>query len=527
MPANAAFVTGTSVDLRRRLAITGGVLLAEYLAISLRFDALSVVERGGLWAWVGRVGAIAPIAIVVVTVLILLRGSTPEPASRVPEKPSVLLLGVHAACFAAFYAVTTHVFGSDAPAGRDWVWIGLFALAALGSLASLLVGLLGVRMLLYALSWSTALALGIGVMGWLAGSIATELWSVLSASTLSVVAWMLRPFVPIHADPPTLELVLEDFGVIVSRECSGLEGIGLITVLLSAYLVTFRDRLRVPHALVLLPLGVVAAWFGNSVRIAILMLVGAYVDSELAYGGFHSKLGWVLFCAVALGIAALGLRVRWFRAGEDGGDEPANDEVVDNPTAAFLMPALALTATALVTTMFVRDVDRYYGLRLVAAGIALFAYRRYYGDLPKTGSLLAVGIGLVIGAVWVLTTPSSEEQVLVEVDWFWLTTRTVGSVLVIPVVEELAFRGCLLRWLVSRDFTSVPFTEWRPLAIVGSSLAFGLLHERWVSATIVGALYAAIQLRRGRIGDAIFAHAATNGVVSAAALWTGDLSLWS
>jgi exosortase E/protease (VPEID-CTERM system) len=257
------------------------------------------------------------------------------------------------------------------------------------------------------------------------------------------------------------------------------------------------------------------------------MLVGAYIDADLAYGGFHSKLGWVLFCAVALGVAALGLRVSWFRAERESSIDDSTGEIVDNPTAAFLMPALALTATALVTSMFARDIDRYYGLRLVAAGVTLVAYRHYYRDLPKTGSLFAVGTGLVIGVVWVLTAPSGGEPVSVEVDWLWLATRTLGSVIVVPIVEELAFRGCLLRWLVARDFTSVPFTEWKPFAVVGSSLAFGLLHDRFIAATLVGGLYAALQLRKGRIGDAILAHAATNGVVSASVLITGNLSLWS
>jgi exosortase E/protease (VPEID-CTERM system) len=191
------------------------------------------------------------------------------------------------------------------------------------------------------------------------------------------------------------------------------------------------------------------------------------------------------------------------------------------------MPVLVLNATALVTAMLARDIDPLYGLRLIAAGAALVAFRRYYRDLPRTGSVLSVAVGLAIGAAWVLTSPRGGELAAVEVDWFWLATRTVGSVLVVPLVEELAFRGCLLRWFVSRDFTTVSFTRWTPWAVAGSSLVFGLLHERWIEATLVGAVYAALQLRRGRIGEAILAHAATNAVVTGAVLWTGNLALWS
>jgi exosortase/archaeosortase family protein len=142
--------------------------------------------------------------------------------------------------------------------------------------------------------------IGIGLVGWIAGQFSTELWNALSALTLSVVEAMLRPFAAgIGVDHANMTLLLDDFEVHISRECSGLEGVGLIAVLLAAYLVAFRERLRMPNALLLIPLGVGAVWLGNALRIAVLMVIGARVDADLAYGGFHSKLGWVLFCMAA------------------------------------------------------------------------------------------------------------------------------------------------------------------------------------------------------------------------------------
>jgi membrane protease YdiL (CAAX protease family) len=38
---------------------------------------------------------------------------------------------------------------------------------------------------------------------------------------------------------------------------------------------------------------------------------------------------------------------------------------------------------------------------------------------------------------------------------FWLFARVLGSVVVVPVAEELAFRGYLLRRLIDADFTAV------------------------------------------------------------------------
>jgi exosortase E/protease (VPEID-CTERM system) len=508
---------------RSQLAVALGVLLTEYLVISLRFDSYTVVGRGGLWALAGRIGALAPLGAVIVTAVLLRRPANPPSAEPLVPKPNYWLLGAHALLFAGLLALTATVFGNAAPPpGPAAAWLVSWVLAATATAAALLTGLVGREVISRVASWSLGLAAVTGVLAWLAGQFSTELWSALANATLTVVTGMLRPFFPsISSSMPDAELTLGDFSVTIDAVCSGLEGVGLIGVLLVAYLVTFRDRLRFPNALLLLPIGIVTVWFGNAVRISTLMVVGAHLDADLAYGGFHSKLGWILFCAVALGVVAGAQRLKFFSL------EVADDEPKENPTAAYLMPALALSATALVTAMLARDIDHLYGLRLLAAGLMLYVYRDYYRGLARDVSALPVAIGVVIGAAWLATNPSGQSTIDAEPDAFWLVVRTLGSAAVVPVVEELAFRGCLMRWLVSRDFDRVEFTKWTPWAVFASSLVFGLLHDRWLAATAVGAIYAALQIRRGRLVDAIAAHAATNATISAWVLWTGDLSAWS
>ena len=57
----------------------------------------------------------------------------------------------------------------------------------------------------------------------------------------------------------------------------------------SLFLVLFRQDLRFPQAFCLLPVGVLAIWLCNVVRITALILVGAYGSPEIAVGGFHSQ----------------------------------------------------------------------------------------------------------------------------------------------------------------------------------------------------------------------------------------------
>jgi CAAX prenyl protease-like protein len=95
----------------------------------------------------------------------------------------------------------------------------------------------------------------------------------------------------------------------------------------------------------------------------------------------------------------------------------------------------------------------------------------------------------------------------------------------VPIAEELAFRGYLHRLLISARFESVGFGEFRVLAFLGSSLAFGLLHERWLAAALAGAVYALLMYRTKRLSDPIAAHIASNAAILLWAIAAGQWSL--
>ena len=65
------------------------------------------------------------------------------------------------------------------------------------------------------------------------------------------------------------------------------------------------------------------------------------------------------------------------------------------------------------------------------------------------------------------------------------------------------------------------------LSFVVSSIAFGLLHGRWLAGTVARMAYAAALYRRGRIGEAVYAHMTTDALIAGYVLWSGRWSLWS
>ena len=96
----------------------------------------------------------------------------------------------------------------------------------------------------------------------------------------------------------------------------------------------------------------------------------------------------------------------------------------------------------------------------------------------------------------------------------------------VAIAEELAFRGYMLRRLVARDFTEVSAHSFTWPSFLLSSLAFGALHQRWIAGTLAGLCFALAQRHRGRLGDAIIAHAVCNALIAADVLLLGAWWLW-
>lgn len=320
--------------------------------------------------------------------------------------------------------------------------------------------------------------------------------------------------------------------------CAGYEGICLMVLFACAYLWLFRHRLRFPQAYLLLPCAVLAIWLVNGLRMALLVLVGTYVSPEIAMGGFHSQAGWIGFIGVALGMVAMTQRMSLFTATET---EPA-DKVEANPTTAYLAPLMALLAFSMITGAFSSGFDRLYPVRVLGTGAAIWLFWRRsmtWRDLAQSWSWSAVAIGVAAFAIWIglervtgrADAGASMAKGLGEMPaglaMGWLLFRVAGSVVTVPIAEELAFRGYLLRRLISADFDQLFPVRFTWLSFLLSSVLFGALHGRWLAGTVAGMGYALAMLRRGRIADAVIAHAITNALIAADVLIFGNWNLWS
>jgi exosortase E/protease (VPEID-CTERM system) len=375
----------------------------------------------------------------------------------------------------------------------------------------------------------------------LAGSYFWRLWQPgpLVRLTFRLTKVFLGIFVSgLVANPATMVIGTQRFQVQIAPGCSGLEGIGLILAFGILWLLTFRKECRFPQCLALLPLGVVVMFVFNAARIAALVLIGNAGATQIAVNGFHSQAGWIAFSAVSVGFCLVIQRVSWFTV------QPARSEsffaALHTPTAAYLLPLFAILAAGMIAhaTTGAGGFEWLYPIRFVAAAAVLWSFRSTYMSLNWEFDWTAPAAGAVVFLIWIALDDSSnlaaDQRVSaalgaspVAAKILWIAIRALAAVLTVPLAEELAFRGFLMRRLIAPDFEAVPFRRFSWFALLGSSVAFGVLHGGyWLAGCIAGILFGLVMLWRGRIANAVVAHATANALLAAYILMYQKWHLW-
>ena len=109
----------------------------------------------------------------------------------------------------------------------------------------------------------------------------------------------------------------------------------------------------------------------------------------------------------------------------------------------------------------------------------------------------------------------------------WILSRLCGAALIVPIAEELAYRGYLMRRLSGSNFEAVAFKSVRWLALTVTALVFGAAHgSMWLPATVAGLAYGLLVVRRGALGEAVAAHATTNALIAVSVLAGNQWQLW-
>lgn len=110
---------------------------------------------------------------------------------------------------------------------------------------------------------------------------------------------------------------------------------------------------------------------------------------------------------------------------------------------------------------------------------------------------------------------------------FFIAIRVVESTVLVPIVEELFWRGWLMRWLIRSDFQNVQPGQYTPFSFWVVAVLFAVEHgPYWEVGLIAGVAYTWWMVRTRSLADCILAHAATNALLAAYVLLFNQWQYW-
>ena len=108
-----------------------------------------------------------------------------------------------------------------------------------------------------------------------------------------------------------------------------------------------------------------------------------------------------------------------------------------------------------------------------------------------------------------------------------LTLRTARAALLIPVIEELFWRGWLPRWLQDTRFERIPLGHYTRFAFWATAVLFAAEHGPfWEVGLVCGVIYNWWMSRTRSLGDLMIAHGVTNLALSVYVMASGRWEFW-
>lgn len=112
--------------------------------------------------------------------------------------------------------------------------------------------------------------------------------------------------------------------------------------------------------------------------------------------------------------------------------------------------------------------------------------------------------------------------------WASLAFRFLRLVIIVPLVEEVFWRGFLLRYFINEKFYSVPFGQfsWLSFGIVTVGFTFAHSSADWLAAAATGALYNFVAYYTKSLSSCVLAHAVTNLLLGIWIMQTKQWGFW-
>ncbi len=110
--------------------------------------------------------------------------------------------------------------------------------------------------------------------------------------------------------------------------------------------------------------------------------------------------------------------------------------------------------------------------------------------------------------------------------WPLTLIRAAGCGLVIPVIEEVFWRGFIQRWVMGGEFWRNDAAAVDGLRFLVVAVIFGAEHQEWLAGVVAGLAYGALYVRTRDLWAVALAHAVTNSLLSFYVIRTGSWLFW-
>jgi len=217
------------------------------------------------------------------------------------------------------------------------------------------------------------------------------------------------------------------------------------------------------------------------------------------------------------------------------------------PSLPYIAPFAAFLGFLALGQAPPAGIEVLYPIRVVVVTAILILISRSVLDFRVRNAVGSILLGVAVFVIWIgpdvlwpayrshwLFTNSitgearSTATESLKSNLLFIVFRTAGCVLLVPVLEELFWRGWLTRWIIdSQDFRRVPLGAYTAMSFwVGSALFASEHGPYWEVGLIAGVAYNWWMCRTKSLADCILTHAVTNGCLSVYVLMTGEWRYW-
>lgn len=217
-----------------------------------------------------------------------------------------------------------------------------------------------------------------------------------------------------------------------------------------------------------------------------------------------------------------------------------------HPAFPYVFPFAVFLLFLVAASYIPLDQRIEFPLRVLILSAVLWLFSRHVIDFRVRNASGSTAIGVLVFIIWVgpdvlwpgyrshwlfqnsLTgTLNSSIGQGVETEFSVLFFRTLRAIVIVPIVEELFWRGWMMRWLVSSNFHKLPLGVYTASSFWITAVLFASEHgPYWEVGLIAGIAYNWWMVRTKSLGDLIYAHAVTNACLCAFILGTKRWEYW-